>query len=154
VVASGAVAAACSAMFYGRWARPENTRRLLIVALAGGAVCSGLIALTHGWLEVAVLRLGLGLLAGGTLSLAYTMGARLVPTARSALALSVMASCGQLGGASAPMLAGLIGQLSLRSVFVATSGAYLAALALAVLPIVGRSPVPEPAAEPAADAEA
>src|SRR6185369_3207958 len=43
VVASGALAAAISSILYGRWARPENTRRLLLIALAGGALASGLI---------------------------------------------------------------------------------------------------------------
>ena len=45
VVAAGALAATCSSIVYGRWARPENTRRLLIIALAGGALFSALLAL-------------------------------------------------------------------------------------------------------------
>ena len=38
---------------------------------------------------------------------------------RSAFTLSVLASCGQLGGALAPMAAGALAQLSLRTVFLA-----------------------------------
>ena len=143
VVASGAVAAAASSMLYGRRARPDNTRRLLIIALAGGAICSVLLGLVGGWPEVAVLRLVLGLLAGGSMSLAYTMGARLAPAERSGVTLSVLASCGMLGGAISPMLAGLIGQVSLRFVFFATGAAYLVALALAALPAVRRAEAPD-----------
>jgi hypothetical protein len=61
----------------------------------------------------------------------------------------VLASCGMLGGAVAPMLAGVLGQVNLRSVFLATAVAYLLALALAVAPLLrrNRQPTPEPAAD-------
>jgi MFS family permease len=140
VVSAGAVAAACSSMVYGRRARSENTRRLLIVALAGGTIFSLLLALARGWPEVVVLRVILGLLAGGAMSLAYTMGARMAPAERSALTLSVLASCAMLGGAVSPMLAGLIGQLDLRYVFVANAVAYLLAFGLALVPSTGQIP--------------
>ena len=146
VVSSGAVAAAASSMLYGRWARPENSRRLLVIALAGGAVLSVLLALTGSWLQVVALRVVLGLLAGGSMSLAYTMGARLAPAERSGLTLSVLASCAMLGGAVSPMLAGIIGQASLRLVFLANAVAYLAAVGLAALPTL--MPRGAPAHEP------
>jgi MFS family permease len=90
VVASGAVAAGGSSMFYGRWSRPENTRFLLLVALTGGAARSVLLAFTHDWIQVAVLRLILGLLAGGTASLGFAYGMRLAPPNRSAATLSLL----------------------------------------------------------------
>jgi DHA1 family multidrug resistance protein-like MFS transporter len=143
VVAAGAVAAATSSMLYGRWSRPENTRQLLLLALAGGAVCSALLTLAADWIQVTILRVLLGLLAGGTMSLAYTMGARLAPASQSGLTLSMLSSCGQLGGALSPMLAGLIGQASLTYALLANAGAYVVALALAALPTTGRAPLPE-----------
>ena len=134
VAATGALAATCSSIAYGRRARPENTRRLLIVALAGGAVFSILLALVGSWVEAIVVRILLGLLAGGTISLAYTMGARLAPSERSTVTLSVLASCGMLGSASAPILAGMLSQFSLRAVFLAMATAYLIAVGLSVVP--------------------
>jgi DHA1 family multidrug resistance protein-like MFS transporter len=151
VVASGAVAATVSSVAYGRVARPENTRRLLIIALAGGAFCSVLISLAGDWIQVTVLRIILGLLAGGTMSLAYTMGARLAPSARSGLTLSVLASCGMLGGAVSPIMAGMLSQLSLRSVFIAVAVAYLLAVGLTAMPAIRRAQAADP--EPAAEAE-
>ena len=157
VVAAGALAATCSSVAYGRWSRPENTRRLLIVALAGGAICSVLIALAGDWIQVVVLRILLGLLAGGTISLAYTMGARLAPSERSSMTLSLLASCGMLGSASSPIMAGLISQASIRVVFLATGAAYLLAVGLAVLPLIRRagkqasSPAGEPVSRPAGE---
>jgi DHA1 family multidrug resistance protein-like MFS transporter len=147
VVGSGAVAAACSSMLYGRWARPERTRRLLLIALAGGAAFSAVLAMVSSWPEVVVVRILLGLLAGGTMSLAYTMGARLAPASQSGLTLSMLSSGGQLGGALSPMLAGLISQISLSVALLANAGAYLIALGLAALPTTGRAPAPEPASE-------
>ena len=147
VVGSGAVAAACSSMLYGRWARPEKTRRLLLIALAGGAAFSAVLAMVSSWPEVVVVRILLGLLAGGTMSLAYTMGARLAPASQSGLTLSMLSSGGQLGGALSPMLAGLISQISLSVALLANAGAYLIALGLAALPTTGRAPAPEPASE-------
>ena len=152
VVASGALAATVSSIAYGRRATPENTRRLLTIALAGGAAISVLLAFAGDWIQVTVLRVVLGLLAGGTMSLAYTMGARLAPSERSGLTLSVLASCGMLGGAISPILAGMMGQLSLRSVFVLVAVAYVVAVGLAVLPSIraARATELEPAAEPEA----
>ena len=133
VVSGGAVAAALSSMFLGRLARPDTIRRWLMLSLAGGALCSIPLALTSNWVEVLGLRLLLGLLAGGTQGLAYTIGARLAPAERSAFTLSVLASCGQLGGALAPMVAGGLAQISLQTVFLANGGAFLLALLFVAL---------------------
>jgi MFS family permease len=131
-------------MLYGRWSRPENTRWLLLVALGGGAVFSVLLALAGGWIEVVAIRVILGLLAGGTMSLVYTMGARLAPSSRSGVTLAMLSSCGQLGGALSPMLAGFIGQVSLGYALLANAGAYVVAFGLAALPATGRAPASEP----------
>ena len=90
------------------------------------------------------MRVILGLLAGGTMSLAYTMGARLAPPSQSGLTLSMLSSGGQLGGALSPMMAGLIGQISLVYALLANAVAYLIALGLAALPATGRAEAPEP----------
>jgi MFS family permease len=90
-----------------------------------------LLGLSSTWQQVLVLRLGLGLLAGGTLSLGYALGARLAPPERSGLTLGILASCGQLGSASAPLLAGVLGGSGLHLVFFANAIAYLLGLTLA-----------------------
>jgi DHA1 family multidrug resistance protein-like MFS transporter len=153
VVASGAIAAACSAVLYGRRLRPENVRRLLLVALVGGGLVTFLLSQTQSWVQVAGVRLLLGLLAGGAITLAYTMGARHAPAGRSGLTFSVLGSCGQLGAAVSPMLAGVLSQTGLRTVFLANGAAYLLAAALAAIPAVGAVPAPAPEREPVAEAE-
>jgi len=139
-VSGGAIAATCSSLLYGRWAQPETIRRVLMTALSGAAVCTGLFALAGGWPEVVGLRLLVGLLAGGTISLAYTMGARLAPPERSATTMSLMASWGMLGNAIAPIMSGIIAQnISLRAVFVTTSAAYVLAALLVAAPTIRRA---------------
>jgi MFS transporter, DHA1 family, multidrug resistance protein len=138
-VSGGAIAATLSSLLYGRWARPETIRRVLMLALAGAAVAASLFVLARGWPEVIGLRLLLGLLAGGTISLAYTLGARLAPPERAATTMALLASWGMLGNAAAPMVSGMVGQLSLRAVFVTTAAAYLVAAALVALPALRRA---------------
>jgi DHA1 family multidrug resistance protein-like MFS transporter len=151
VVSVGAIAAASSATLYGRWARPENTRGLLMMALAGGAFFSLLLSMTTSWPQVLVVRLVLGLLAGGTLSLGYTLGARLAPSERSGLTLGILASCAQLGGASAPLLGGALGSVGLRVVFLVNAAAYLGALVLVMF--VARTSRSASGQEPTAEPE-
>jgi MFS transporter, DHA1 family, multidrug resistance protein len=148
VVASGAVAAGGSSMFYGRWARPEDTRLLLLIALTSGAAFSVLLASAHDWIQVAVLRLILGLLAGGTASLGFAYGLRLAPPNRSAATLSILASSGQFGGALSAVLVGVVGQAGLRYAFLANAVAYLVAVTLTALPArdAARSERPDQAA--------
>ena len=133
IASTSAVAVGASAALYGRWSRPENTRTLLVVALGGGAACSVLLALASGWEQVLVLRFGLGLLAGGAQVLGYTIGARLAPSASAGLTLAILASFGQLGSASSPILAGLLGAVGLQFAFFAIAAIYFGALALVLV---------------------
>jgi MFS transporter, DHA1 family, multidrug resistance protein len=149
VVSSGAVTAAISSIFFGRLSRGGAAKGLLLFGLAGGALCSAPLAFAESWQQVLGLRILLGLVAGGTIGMAYTLGARLAPPARSGLTLSVLASCGSIGASIAPMLAGLVGQfVNLHSVFLANSGLYLLALGLtAVLTREGKRMAEERAEE-------
>jgi DHA1 family multidrug resistance protein-like MFS transporter len=149
VVSGGAVAAATSATLYGRRSRPDNTRRLLMIALGGGSLLSLLLSLSNHWLQVLLLRFLLGVLAGGTLSLGYTLGARRAPRERSGMTIGMMVSCAQLGGASAPLLGGMLGAVGLHVVFLANSIAYFVALTFAALSArpFRRKIQPEPAPE-------
>jgi MFS transporter, DHA1 family, multidrug resistance protein len=133
VVAAGAVAAGTSATIYGRLAGPGRTWRLLLVAVVGGALCVGPLALVDRWEQVLVLRPLLGLLAGGSLAMGYTLGTRLVPPERTGLALGVLSSSGMIGSASAPFLAGLVGRFDLRAVFAVDVLCYLLAVVVVLV---------------------
>lgn len=147
VVAAGAVAAGTSATLYGRLARPGRMAVLLTVALVGGALSVGPLGLVGSWEQVLGLRLLLGLVAGGSLAMGYTLGTNLVPPERTGLALGVLSSGALMGSASAPFLAGIVGRFNLRAVFAVDVLCYL--LALGVVHVwlrrSDRAPVPAPA---------
>ena len=65
--------------------------------------------------------------------------------------MGILASCGHLGSASAPLLAGLLGSAGLHIVFFANAGAYLAALVLTAF--VARTPRSASGLKPAAEPE-
>lgn len=114
IVSLGAIAAAISANVAGRSATPERVRRLLLLSLAGGALVCVPIALATDWWQLLVLRPVLGLLAGGSLTLAFTWGSQSMPADGRAAAFGVLGSAALLGTAiSAPFL-GLLAQTSLR----------------------------------------
>jgi DHA1 family multidrug resistance protein-like MFS transporter len=109
------------------------------------------LPLAANWQQVLVLRLVLGLLAGGTLSLGYLLGARLAPRERSGLTLGILGSCAQLGGAGAPLLGGVLGSFGLQVVFLGNATAYLGALLLMMF--VTRTPRPTANLEPTSEPE-
>ena len=73
----------------------------------------------------------------------------MAPAERSGLTLGLLASCAQLGSASAPLLGGVLGSVGLHFVFLVNGAAYLAALALMVF--VARAP--RPVADPGLTSE-
>lgn len=133
VISSGAVAASLASATIGRLARPERTRRILPFALAGGCLVMAGLAFAPAWPEVLAVRLALGFVAGITISLTYALGARLAPADRTGAALGVLSGCTGLGGAFSPFLAGVLGSLSLRAVFLTNAGFYLLACVLTLL---------------------
>lgn len=130
VISAGAVAAAVSSWAYGRYARPERAPFVLIAALAGSAVCFGLLALTDSWELVLAARVLLGLVGGGAPTLIYTMATRAAPADRTGLAVGLLALCSNLGNGLAPILAGSLALLDLRAVFLVDAMLLLVALSV------------------------
>jgi DHA1 family multidrug resistance protein-like MFS transporter len=133
VISAGAIASAISSALYGRLARPGRARRALLLALAGGALCVGPLALVRGWDQVLVLRLLLGLVAGGAVGVGYTLGTRIAPPERAGLTLGFLSSSTMLGGAASPFMTGLLGRFSLGAVFLVDAACFVLALVLTVV---------------------
>lgn len=115
IISIGAIAAAISANIGGRWATPEKVRRLLMMSLIGGAVLCLPIALATEWWQLIVWRPLLGLLAGGSLTLAFTLGSATLPKDGRAAAFGVLSSAAMLGTATSAPFLGLLSQVSLRA---------------------------------------
>lgn len=132
VISSGAVAASLSSATFGRLARPDQTRWILAAVLAAGAILMAGLSIVPNWGGVLALRLLLGVVAGGTLTLTFALGARLVPAERTGAALGVLSGSTGLGGAVSPLLTGVVGSFSLQAVFLANAGFYVLAFVLAL----------------------
>ena len=117
IVAGGALAATVSANAAGRLVpRFTHAQVLLIALLISGAGCV-LMALSQSALQFGLLRIGVGLFAGGILTLAYGLGGVIIPIESRASAFGVLNSGALLGAAVSPMIGGLLAAFSLRGAF-------------------------------------
>ncbi len=125
------VAAAASAAFLGRLSRTVPPRTLLLATLAGGALVVAPMALVPSFAFLLSLALLLGLVAGGSLTLCYTIGGLMVPERIRTTAFGIFSSATLFGGALSPSVAGLVAQVALRGIYWLDAALYLA-LVLAV----------------------
>ena len=126
------VAAALSAMFFGRAAKRWPPKRLLAITLVGGAATvlpMALVPTFPGLLALAVL---LGLAAGGSLTLCYTIGGLLVSAEAKTTAFGFFSGAALFGGALSPSFAGLIAHWHVRGIYFVDAALYLV-LAAALL---------------------
>ena len=152
IVAAGAVAAAVSANAAGRLVQRFTHAQLLFAALVLGGIGCGLMAASQSALQFGLLRVEVGLFAGGVLTLAYGLGGSLIPIERRASAFGVLASGAMIGNASSQLIGGLMASISLRGAFLVNAAIFgLGALIVLFGMGLGRSPAP--AAEPAASAD-
>ena len=64
-----------------------------------------------------ILAVLLGLASGGSLTLAYTIGGLMVPTARRTTAFGFFSGAALFGGAISPTVAGLLAHWDLRGIY-------------------------------------
>jgi MFS transporter, DHA1 family, multidrug resistance protein len=136
IISTGAISAALASALIGRRAQAGGAKLLIAAGLAVGALAMAALPLASGWPEVLGLRLLLAMISGGAVSLAFALGARLVPSERTGVAIGVLTAGSGLGGAISPLLAGLLGSLSLSAVFLADAALYGLAL-ITVLSLLG-----------------
>jgi DHA1 family multidrug resistance protein-like MFS transporter len=127
------VCAAVSATLLGRATRRLEPRALLVATLVAGAAIvlpMGLVGRFPTFLGLAIL---LGLAAGGSLTLCYTIGGLMVPTERRTTAFGFFSGAALFGGAVSPSIAGLLTRVHLKAIYWADALLYVL-LALALLP--------------------
>jgi DHA1 family multidrug resistance protein-like MFS transporter len=128
IVSLGLLAEAVSATIMGIRLRKVPPRRLLLWRLGGGIAASLPMGLIWATPQLLILRVILGLLAGGCMVVVYTLGSRIIPPETRATSFSFLSSAGMLGGAMGPLAAGLIARLSMRAVFFFNSMLFLCLL--------------------------
>jgi DHA1 family multidrug resistance protein-like MFS transporter len=132
LISAYSVAAALSAMALGRLSRRHAPRTLLVVTLLGGAAAVLPMALVPRFDMLLGLAVLLGLVAGGSLTLCYTIGGLMVPDQVRTTAFGFFSGAALFGGAVSPTAAGLVAHVQLRGIYWVDALLYLA-LAAALL---------------------
>lgn len=136
LVSAYSVAAALSATGLGRASRKVAPKRLLVGTLVGGALTVVPMAVVGSYGPFLALAVTLGLAAGGSLTLCYTLGGLLVPEGRRATVFGLLSMAALVGGSVSPSAAGLLARVDLRAIFWADAALYaLLALAVAIVPL-------------------
>jgi DHA1 family multidrug resistance protein-like MFS transporter len=118
ILSVAAVAATISANLAARLARGIPTARLAIAGLLAGGVLCVVMALPRGWVALLLLRALAGLCLGGVITLAYSLGALIVPGDNRGAAFGWLALGVQFGSAASPLATGALAALSLPGAFV------------------------------------
>ena len=140
IVSVGAAGTAVSAATLGRLAARIPAQRLLVGTLAAGTLLCLPMAAAQSPLQLLVLRVTLGIFAGGTITLAYSRANAVVPPEGKGAAFGVLSSTSLLGSAMSPLAMGALTALDLRAVFLADTALYAAALVTALTSLSGRAP--------------
>lgn len=117
IVAGGALAATISANAAGRLVPRFTHAQVLFVALLVSGIGCVLMALSQSPLQFGLARIGVGLFAGGILTLGYGLGGVIIPIESRASAFGLLNSGALLGAATSPMIGGLLAAFSVRGAF-------------------------------------
>jgi DHA1 family multidrug resistance protein-like MFS transporter len=129
IISLGLLSEAVSAAFMGNRLKKGSVKRLLLWRLAGGTIACLPMGLVWHTSQFLVLRLLLGLLAGGCIVIVYTLGSRIIPPETRGTSFSFLASAAMLGGAAGPVVAGELAYVSLRAIFFFNAFVFLLLLA-------------------------
>ena len=136
IISASAVCGTLSASLAGRLAQSWPAAQLLLIGCVLGGVPCALMAWSHTWVTLMVLRCLVGFLLGATLTLAYSLGGQLAPSETRGAAFGWLALGVQFGTALSPLATGGLAALSLAGAFI-LDGA-LAWVAAALLLIAAR----------------
>ena len=118
IISVAAVTATVSSNVAARLTRGMPAAQLLMLALLiGGPLCAAM-ALARSWPTLLVLRGLVGLCLGGAITLAYTLGAEMVPSEHRGAAFGWLAFGLQFGTAASPLVTGALAAVSLPGAYV------------------------------------
>ena len=106
-----------AAWFSGRRMSRASPRRLLLLRLGFGLLFCLALTLATNAAQLLVLRVSQAFLAGGTLTIAYSLASRVIPSQRRASGFGLLSSFTMMGNAFGPILAGLVASIHLDWVF-------------------------------------
>jgi MFS transporter, DHA1 family, multidrug resistance protein len=117
ILSLAAFAESFAAWYSGKKMTRSEPKQFLLLRLgAGSLICIG-IGFAASVMQLTGLRVLLALLAGGTLTVAYTLASHVIPDGHRAAAFGLLSSFAMMGGAVGPLLGGLSVLSNLRTVF-------------------------------------
>ncbi len=128
ILSLGLLSEAVSATVLGNQLKRISARKLLLRRLALGLLISLPMGLVWTTSQLLILRLLLGLLAGGCIVVVYTLGSRVIPPQTRATSFAFLSSSGLVGASMGPVVAGVLTYLSFRAIFFFNSLIFLALL--------------------------
>ena len=130
IISVAAVAATLSANLVTRLSQGVPPARLLLLGLLiGGPLCAAMALAKH-WPTLLVLRALVGFCLGSALTLAYSLGAQIVPGENRGAAFGWLALGVQIGTALSPLVTGALAAVSLPGTFVFDGALAVGAAAL------------------------
>ena len=129
MISIAAFGEAFSAWLSGKLASRITLRKLIQGRLALSVLVLLPMVVVHSTRSFSILRVGLALLAGGTLTLALTAASHTIPGEHRGSGYGILSGTRVLGGAVGPLIAGLMAGFSIRSIFVFNAVIYILMMA-------------------------
>ena len=140
IISVAAVAATISANMAARLSRGVPSTQILKFALLVGSPLCAAMALSQGWISLLLLRALVGLCLGCAITLAYSLGADVVPGEQRGAAFGWLALGVQVGTAASPLVTGALAAISIPGVYVLDGALALIAAALLAFGWRGQRP--------------
>ena len=140
IISVAAVAATISANMAARLSRGVPSTQILKFALLVGSPLCAAMALTQGWISLLLLRALVGLCLGCAITLAYSLGADVVPSEQRGAAFGWLALGVQVGTAASPLVTGALAAISISGVYVLDGALALIAAGLLAFGWRGQRP--------------
>ncbi len=166
IIGLSTVGRTLSSTMIGTWARQRSPRWILLLCLGASAASCIPMAVANAYWQMLILRGIEGFLSGGLITLAISTGAERIPRAQRGTGVGILMSGGMYGSATAPVIAGIIGAVNLRAVFLVDAVIFTALTVATLLfmrevpaeapdrPAIGPSIAGSARAEPAMEEEA
>lgn len=130
ILTSGSLAAAASSIWWGRRSARVKPHSLMVTTSLAGTLLSLTMALAGSTTSLLILRVLLGLAAGGTLTLAFGWGAQIIPERLRTSSFSLLTAASLYAVSISPLLSGLLMSLGITMVFLVNGLLYASVLAL------------------------
>jgi len=117
ILTAGSLAMSLAAIWWGRRSGRSHALALMVETTIAGLTCSFAMALVHSIWPIGLLRVVLGLTAGGTITLAYGWGGALIPERVRTSSFTVLSSASLYAISISPLLSGLLMTFGIKTVF-------------------------------------